>query len=208
MKIIEVKHPLIQHKLGLMRDINIENKIFRELSEDISSLLTYIASSNIKTDNIVINNWCGTLKVKHIEEEKITIVPILRAGLGMMNGALKCFPNAKVGMVGIYRNEKTLLPVSYFKKLVSCINNQIAIVVDPMLATGGSIVSTVNLLKKLGYKIIKILVLVASPQGINFLKKKHSDVELYTASIDLGLNKKGYIIPGLGDAGDKMFGKK
>jgi uracil phosphoribosyltransferase len=208
MKIVEVKHPLVQHKLGLMRVGDISTKRFRELAAEIGSLLTYVATSDLETEKVTIEGWCGLVNVEQIKGKKITIVPILRAGLGMMDGVLENVPNARISVVGIYRDEKTLQPVPYFHKLVSNIKERLALVVDPMLATGGSMIATINLLKKAGCQSIKILVLVAAPEGIAALQQIHPDVELYTAAIDTGLNEQGYIIPGLGDAGDKLFGTK
>ncbi|MXP50843.1 uracil phosphoribosyltransferase [Pantoea sp. SoEX] len=206
MKVIEVKHPLIKHKLGLMRVHNISTKHFRELASEIGSLLTYVATSDLKTQSIVIKGWHGLVTIDRIEQKEITIVPILRAGIGMMDGVLKYLPSARISIVGIYRDKKTLIPKPYFKKLVSNIAESIAIIVDPLLATGRSMIATVNLLKKAGCKNIKVLVLIVAPEGIYELGKVHKDIELYTASIDKKINEQGYIIPGLGDAGDKIFG--
>lgn len=208
MKIVEIKHPLVQHKLGLMRIGDISTKRFRELSAELGSLLTYVATDNLEIETITIKGWHGLIKIARIKGKKITVVPILRAGLGMMDGVLEHLPSARISMIGIYRNEITLEPIPYFHKLVSRISERMAMVLDPMLATGGTIIATVNLLKKAGCHNIKILSLVAAPEGIIALEKKHPDIELYLASIDQKLNKHGYIIPGLGDAGDKIFGTK
>lgn len=208
MKIVEVKHPLVQHKLGLMRICDISTKRFRELSAELSSLLTYVATDNLETETVTIKGWCGLVTIQRIKGKKITVVPILRAGLGMMDGVLEHVPSARISIVGMYRNEITLEPIPYFHKLVSKMNERMAMVLDPMLATGGSIIATINLLKKVGCHNIKVLSLVAAPYGIAALEKNHPDVELYLASIDQKLNKYGYIIPGFGDAGDKIFGTK
>lgn len=208
MKIVEVKHPLIKHKLGLMRKHNISTKRFRELSSEVGSLLTYEATADLKTEKVMVEGWNSVIEIEQIKGKKITVVPILRAGLGMMEGVLEHIPSARISVVGVYRNEVTLKPVPYFQKLVSNIEKRMAMIVDPMLATGGSIITTIDLLKKAGCNNIKVIVLVASPEGIIALEKSHSDIELYTASIDHSLNEKGYIIPGLGDAGDKIFGTK
>lgn len=208
MKIVEVKHPLIKHKLGLMRKHNISTKRFRELSSEVGSLLTYEATANLKTEKVIIEGWNSSVEIEQIKGKKITVVPILRAGLGMMEGVLEHIPSARISVVGVYRNEVTLQPVPYFQKLASNIEERMAMIVDPMLATGGSIITTIDLLKKAGCINIKVLVLVAAPEGILALKKNHDDIELYIASIDKSLNEKGYIIPGLGDAGDKIFGTK
>ncbi|QLB40448.1 uracil phosphoribosyltransferase [Mannheimia pernigra] len=209
MKIVEVKHPLVKHKLGLMREAEISTKDFRELANEIGSLLTYEATKDLEMEKVEINGWNGkTISVERIKGKKVTVVPILRAGLGMMDGVLEHIPSARISVVGIYRDEETLKPVPYFSKLANDVDERLAIITDPMLATGGSMVATIDLLKKAGCKHIKVLVLVAAPEGINVLEEAHPDVELYTASIDSHLNEKGYIIPGLGDAGDKIFGTK
>ncbi|OTQ80767.1 uracil phosphoribosyltransferase [Gilliamella apis] len=208
MKIVEVKHPLVRHKIGLMREHDISTKDFRNLASEVGSLLTYEATANLPTETVTIEGWSGPVQVERIKGKKITVVPILRAGLGMMDGVLEHIPSARISVVGFYRNEETLEPVPYFQKLTSDIEERMALVVDPMLATGGSMVATIDLLKKAGCKNIKVLVLVAAPEGIKVLEQAHPDVELYTASIDERLNDKGYILPGLGDAGDKIFGTK
>ncbi|MGK2889549.1 MAG: uracil phosphoribosyltransferase [Candidatus Malihini olakiniferum] len=208
MKVVEVKHPLVKHKLGLMRENDISTKHFRELASEVGSLLTYEATAHLVTEKITIEGWCSPVEVDQIKGKKITVVPILRAGLSMMEGVLENVPSARISVVGMYRNEETLEPVPYFQKLVSNIDERMALVVDPMLATGGSMIATIDLLKKVGCQNIKVLVLVAAPEGIAALEKAHPDVELYTASVDKGLNEHGYIMPGLGDAGDKLFGTK
>ncbi|WP_180560022.1 uracil phosphoribosyltransferase [Arsenophonus endosymbiont of Apis mellifera] len=208
MKIVEVKHPLVKHKLGLLRDKDISTKRFRELASEVGSLLTYEATANLETETIAIEGWCGQVNIEQIKGKKITVVPILRAGLGMMDGVLENIPSARISVVGVYRDEKTLEPISYFQKLASNINERMALVVDPMLATGGSMIATIDLLKQAGCQVIKILVLVAVPEGIKALEAAHPDVELYTAAIDDHLDEHGYIVPGLGDAGDKIFGTK
>ncbi len=208
MKIVEVKHPLVKHKLGLMRAADISTKDFRDLATEVGSLLTYEATADLEVENVTIKGWCGDVEVQRIKGKKVTVVPILRAGLGMMDGVLEHVPSARISVVGMYRDEVTLKPVPYFQKLANDVENRLAIVVDPMLATGGSMIATIDLLKQKGCKQIKVLVLVAAPEGIKALEAAHPDVELYTASIDSHLNENGYIIPGLGDAGDKIFGTK
>jgi uracil phosphoribosyltransferase len=208
MKIIQVKHPLVQHKMGLMRVGDISTKRFRELACEVASLLTYEATKDLELEPVTIEGWNGPIAVEQIKGKKATIVPILRAGLGMMEGVLEHMPSARISVVGIYRNEETLEPVPYFSKLTNDIGQRLALVVDPMLATGGSMVSTLDLLKENGCKKMKVLILVAAPEGLKLLEEKHPDVEVYTASIDSHLNEQGYIIPGLGDAGDKIFGTK
>ncbi|MDH2924379.1 uracil phosphoribosyltransferase [Nicoletella semolina] len=208
MKIVEVKHPLIKHKIGLMRAFDVNTKDFRELATEVGSLLTYEATADLETEKVIINGWNGEVEIERIKGKKVTVVPILRAGLGMMDGVLEHIPSARISVVGIYRNEETLEPVPYFTKLANDVEERLAIIVDPMLATGGSMIATIDLLKKAGCKQIKVLVLVAAPEGIKALEAAHPDIELYTAAIDSHLNENGYIIPGLGDAGDKIFGTK
>ncbi|MDO4697883.1 MAG: uracil phosphoribosyltransferase [Pasteurellaceae bacterium] len=208
MKIVEVKHPLIKHKIGLMRAAEVNTKDFRQLATEVGSLLTYEATKDLETEKVTIDGWNGPVEIDRIKGKKVTVVPILRAGLGMMDGVLEHIPSARISVVGIYRNEETLEPVPYFTKLANDVEERLAIIVDPMLATGGSMIATIDLLKNAGCKQIKVLVLVAAPEGIKALEKAHSDIELYTAAIDSHLNEHGYIIPGLGDAGDKIFGTK
>ncbi|MCO7188135.1 MULTISPECIES: uracil phosphoribosyltransferase [unclassified Pseudoalteromonas] len=207
MSIHVIKHPLVQHKLGLMREHGISTKSFRELCQEVGTLLTYEATKDIPLEDITIKGWQGDdLTVQHIKGKKITVVPILRAGLGMMEGVMQLIPSAKVSVVGLQRNEETLEPVPYFEKLVGNIEERMSLVIDPMLATGGSMIATIDMLKKAGCKEIKIIVLVAAPEGVNKTLEAHPDVEIFTASLDSHLNEKGYIVPGLGDAGDKIFG--
>lgn len=208
MKVVEVKHPLVRHKLGLMRAADISTKRFRELATEVGSLLTYEATADLELEQKTIAGWNGDVSVDQIKGKKVTVVPILRAGLGMMDGVLEHMPSARVSVVGIYRDEETLEAVSYFEKIVHSIDERLAIVVDPMLATGGSMIATLDLLKAKGCTRIKVLILVAAPEGLKALEEAHPDIELYTASIDERLDEKGYIVPGLGDAGDKIFGTK
>jgi len=208
MKVTEVKHPLIQHKIGLMRKADISTKHFRELAREVSSLLTYEATKDLSLETVTIDGWDGKVDIEQIQGKKATVVPILRAGLGMMDGVLEHMPSAKISVVGIYRDEETLEPVPYFQKLVSQIDQRLVLVVDPMLATGGSMISTLDLVKEKGATNIKVLILVAAPEGLKALEEAHPDIEVYTASIDSHLNEQGYIVPGLGDAGDKIFGTK
>lgn len=208
MKVVEVKHPLVKHKLGLMRAANVSTKDFRQLATEVGSLLTYEATKDLETETIEIEGWNGAVAIEQLKGKKVTVVPILRAGLGMMDGVLEHIPSARISVVGIYRDEETLEPVPYFTKLANDVEERLAIIVDPMLATGGSMIATIDLLKKAGCPQIKVLVLVAAPEGLKALEAAHPDIELYTASIDSHLNENGYIIPGLGDAGDKIFGTK
>jgi len=208
MPIREIRHPLIRHKLGLMRRADISTKNFRELAQEVGSILTYEATSDLPLEHYSINGWCGPVQVEKISGKKITVVPILRAGIGMLDGVLSLIPGAKVSAVGIARNEETLQAQTYLEKLVPEIEQRLAIIIDPMLATGGSMVATIDMLKKAGCKEIRALVLVAAPEGIAAVEKAHPDVLIFTASIDQRLDEHGYIVPGLGDAGDKIFGTK
>ncbi|AJC49207.1 uracil phosphoribosyltransferase [Allofrancisella guangzhouensis] len=209
MKVVEVKHPMVRHKLGLMRVKDISTQEFRRLTKEVASLLTYEVTANFELEELEIVSWEGKkIMVEQIKGKKLTVVPILRAGLGMLDGVFEHIPAAKVSMVGMYRDEKTAKPIPYFAKLCDKLDERIALIVDPMLATGGSMIETISLLKKAGSKDIKIITLVAAPEGLAALKQVHPDVELYTASIDSYLNEQKYIIPGLGDAGDKIFGTK
>ena len=201
-------HPLIKHKLGLMRQKDISTKDFRDLSSEVARLLTYEATKDLVTEKKVIEGWAGEVEIEKIKGKKITIVPILRAGLGMMDGVFDLIPSAKVSVVGFYRNEETLQPVQYYCKTTSVMEERIALILDPMLATGGTLIATIDLLKESGCKTIKGLFLVAAPEGIKRVEEKHPDVDIYTASVDDCLNDVGYILPGLGDAGDKIFGTK
>lgn len=208
MPVYEVKHPLIQHKLGLMRKAELSTKQFRELASEVARLLTYESTKDLETEQITIEGWAGPIQVQQIKGKKITVVPILRAGLGMMDGVLDMIPSAKVSVVGLYRNEETLEPVAYYEKFTSDMDERTALIIDPMLATGGSLLATIAMLKKTGCRRIKGLFLVAVPEGIKRVIDAHPDVELYVAAIDERLNDQGYILPGLGDAGDKIFGTK
>jgi len=201
-------HPLIKHKLGLMRQKDISTKDFRDLSSEVARLLTYEATKNLETETKIIEGWAGKVEVEKIKGKKITVVPILRAGLGMMDGVFDLIPSAKVSVVGFYRNEETLKPVQYYVKTASVMDERIALILDPMLATGGTLIATIDLLKEAGCKTIKGLFLVAAPEGIAKVEEKHPDVDIYVASVDECLNEIGYILPGLGDAGDKIFGTK
>jgi uracil phosphoribosyltransferase len=201
-------HPLIKHKLGLIRKIDISTKDFRDLSSEIARLLTYEATKDLETEHITIDGWAGPVEVDSIKGKKITIVPILRAGIGMLNGVIDMIPSAKISVVGLYRNEETLEPVRYYVKLTRNMKERIALILDPMLATGGTLIATIDLLKEAGCKHIKGLFLVAAPEGLRRLEKAHPDVEIYVAALDEKLNDIGYILPGLGDAGDKIFGTR
>ncbi len=201
-------HPLIKHKLGLMRKKDQSTKDFRDLSNEIARLLTYEATKDLETEPTTITGWAGPVEVEFIKGKKITVVPILRAGLGMLDGVLDMVPSAKVSVVGFYRNEETLKPVEYYIKFARDIEQRTALILDPMLATGGTLLATIASLKKAGCRNIKGLFLVAAPEGLAKIEHEHPDVDIYIASIDEKLNEVGYILPGLGDAGDKIFGTK
>lgn len=208
MSVHVVDHPLIKHKLGLMRQHDISTKDFRDLSSEVARLLTYEAAKDLPTEKKTIEGWAGPVEVDELQGKKITIVPILRAGLGMMDGVIDLIPSAKVSVVGYYRNEETLQPVEYYVKLASEMEERVALILDPMLATGGTLMATIETLKKAGCQKIKGLFLVAAPEGVKKITDAHPDVEIYVASVDERLNEVGYILPGLGDAGDKIFGTK
>jgi uracil phosphoribosyltransferase len=208
MKIVEVRHPLIQHKLGLMRRAGISTKEFRELASEVAALLTYEATKDLETIDESIIGWAGPLRVQRIKGRKITIVPILRAGLGMLPGVLDMIPSAKVSVVGVQRDEQTLKPVTYYEKLSGRMDERTALILDPMLATAGTLIAAVDMLKAAGCKRIRGLFLVAAPEGLERIQQVHPDIEIYTAAIDKRLNENGYILPGLGDAGDKIFGTR
>lgn len=208
MSVHEIKHPLVRHKLGLMRCYDLSTKSFRELASEITSLLMYEACQNLPLDSVEVQGWNGAVQVERVAGKKITVVPILRAGIGMLDGVLNLVPGARVSTVGIARNEDTLQAHTYYESLVGELDQRLAIIVDPMLATGGSMNATIDLLKRAGCREIRALVLVAAPRGIDAVRQAHPDVMLYTASIDEGLNEDGYILPGLGDAGDRLFGTK
>ena len=208
MPVTLVDHPLVRHKLGLLREKDIKTKDFREIANELSRLLTYEAVKDFETEKKTIQGWAGPVEVEQIKGKIITVVPILRAGLGMLDGVMDLIPGAKVSVVGMYRNEETLEPVRYYVKLANEIEKRTAVILDPMLATGGTLIATIDLLKEQGCKHIKGLFLVAAPEGLKALEDKHPDVEVYVAAIDERLNEVGYILPGLGDAGDKIFGTK
>lgn len=201
-------HPLIQHKLALIRDENTGAKEFRELVEELAMLMAYEVTRNLPLEEVQVKTPIGPAKVRMISGKKLGIVPILRAGLGMVNGMLKLIPTAKVGHIGLYRDPDTLTPVEYYCKLPADVTEREFIILDPMLATGGSATMAVDFLKEKGATSIKLMCLIAAPEGIAAVHKKHPDVEIYTASVDEKLNSHGYIVPGLGDAGDRLFGTK
>ncbi|MDR5587724.1 MULTISPECIES: uracil phosphoribosyltransferase [Clostridium] len=207
-KVIEVNHPLVLHKLSMVRSKDTGSKDFKELVKEISMLLTYEATRDINMDEVEIETPVCKTKCRVVSGKKMAIVPILRAGLGMVDGVLSLIPAAKIGHIGLYRDEETLQPVEYFCKLPKDIEERDVIVVDPMLATGGSAADALTMLKEKGAKNLKLMCLISAPEGIELVQQKHPDVDIYVASVDEKLNEKGYIVPGLGDAGDRLFGTK
>ncbi|CAH2215016.1 uracil phosphoribosyltransferase [Tepidibacter aestuarii] len=207
-KVVMMNHPLIQHKLTLIRDKNTGSKDFRQLVKEVSMLMGYEVTRDLALEEVEIETPVTKTKSKVISGKKLGIIPILRAGLGMVDGILELVPAAKVGHVGLYRDPETLKPVEYYSKFPADIEEREFIVVDPMLATGGSAVAAIDVLKKRGAKYIKLVNLVACPEGIAEVERCHPDVDIYVASIDEKLNDHGYIVPGLGDAGDRLYGTK
>jgi len=201
-------HPLIQHKITVLRDINTPSKQFRELVEEITMLMCYESLRDLPLTTTTVTTPMATTEANVIEGVKLAVVPILRAGLGMVNGVLQLVPSARVGHIGMYRDEQTLIPHEYYCKLPKNIDKRLIMVTDPMLATGGSAIDAITRIKEYGGKHIKFMCLIAAPEGIEALTKAHPDVEVYCACVDKGLNEVGYIVPGLGDAGDRIFGTK
>ncbi|WP_136255096.1 uracil phosphoribosyltransferase [Onishia niordana] len=209
MSVHAINHPLVKHKLGLMRANDISTKSFRELAGEVAKLLTYEATQDLEVEPTTIESWSGEpIQIDQIKGKKVTIVPILRAGLGMLDGVTDLIPSARISVVGLYRNEETLEPVPYFAKFANDIEERQAIVIDPMLATGGSMVATLDMLRERGCQQMKVIVLVAAPEGIKRVQASYPDIEIYTAAVDERLDENGYIVPGLGDAGDKIFGTR
>ncbi len=206
MPVIAVTHPLVRHKVGLLRRTDLPTKDFRELTRELAALLTYEATADLPTEPATVQCWSGPVEVQRIAGAKLTIVPILRAGLGMLDGVLDLVPGAKVSVVGLARNHETLQPEQYYARLVGRLDERTAIVVDPMLATAGSMIATVDLLKSRGCRDVRALVLVAAPEGIAALTSAHPEVRCWAAAVDSHRIEVGYILPGLGDAGDRIFG--
>lgn len=209
MSVVEiVDHPLIQHKISLLRDRNTGTKEFRDLVSEVAMLLCYEATRDLPTEEVEVETPIALARTKVLAGRKLALVPILRAGLGMVDGMLSMIPAAKVGHIGLYRDEETLKPIEYYCKLPSDINEREVLVLDPMLATGGSASDAITLIKQRGAKHIKFIGLIAAPEGMKALHEAHPDVDIYVGTLDERLNDQGYIVPGLGDAGDRIFGTK
>ena len=208
MEPIKLNHPLIEHKLAILRDKRTGTKEFRELISEITLFLCYEAMKDAKLREVEIETPITKTKAKMLDENDYVFVPILRAGTGMIDGIVKMIPNAKIGHIGLYRNEETLKPVRYYYKMPKGIEDKQVIIIDPMLATGGSGIDAITLLKEDGVKNLKFLSIIAAPEGLKKMQEVHPDVQIYCATIDEHLNDVGYIVPGLGDAGDRIFGTK
>jgi len=207
-RVIEVTHPLVQHKLGLLRDASTPTQMFRQLVNEVTLLLTYEATKDLATQEIEIATPLERTAVQRISGKKVAVCPILRAGVGMLDGVLSLIPGARVGFIGLYRNEDTLEPVEYYVKLPADIADRDVIILDPMLATGNSTAAAVTTVKAAGAQSVRLIAIIAAPEGIDRLHGEHPDVAIVVAAIDHGLNEKGYILPGLGDSGDRLYGTK
>lgn len=207
-KVVIMEHPLIQHKIGIIRRMETGSKDFRQLIGEIAMLMCYEATRDLKLQDVEIETPICKMTAKELEGKKLAVVPILRAGLGMVDGMLTMIPAAKVGHIGLYRNEETLEPVEYYCKLPKDCAERDVFVVDPMLATGGSSVAAITMLKDKGVKNIRFMCIIAAPEGIKRMQAEHPDVDVYVGAMDDHLNEYGYIVPGLGDAGDRIFGTK
>ncbi len=207
-KLHVVNHPLVAHKLTILRDKNTSTKDFRDLVSEIGMLLTYEATRDLPLTEKVVETPMGTTMAPTLKGKKFAVVPILRAGLGLVDGVLRMVPAARVGHIGLYRNEETLEPVKYFCKMPKDIATRDVLIVDPMLATGGSADAAIGFMKEYGCTSIKLMVLLAAPEGVERILKNHPDVDIYCGAVDEKLNDNGYIVPGLGDAGDRIFGTK
>lgn len=208
MNAVQLNHPLIEHKLSILRDKKTGTKEFRELIKEIGMFLCYEAMKDVELEEVEIETPITKMKTGKLNEDKYAFVPILRAGMGMLDGVISVIPNAKIGHIGMYRDEETYEPVNYFFKVPKDIEKREVIILDPMLATGGSALDAIDLLKSKGVKKIKFLCIIAAPEGIKKVEEKHPDVQIYCGSIDEHLNENKYIVPGLGDAGDRIFGTK
>ena len=207
-KLVIIDHPLVQHKLSLLRDKNTGTKAFRELVTELSLLMAYEVTRDLELVETEIETPVCHTKVKMLANEKLAVIPILRAGLGMADGMMNLIPNAKLGHIGMYRNPDTLMPTSYYCKLPPDIEERDVIIVDPMLATGNSAIEACRIVKEAGCKSVRLVCLIAVPEGVEAMQQAHPDVDIYLANLDEKLNDHGYIVPGLGDAGDRLFGTK
>jgi uracil phosphoribosyltransferase len=208
MAVSEVKHPLVRHKLGLLRDVNTDTEMFRRLVNELTLLLTYEATKDMGLEEIEVETPLEKTRAYRIPGKKVAVCPILRAGMGMLDGVLSLIPVARVGFIGLYRNEETLEPVEYYVKLPADIADREVLLLDPMLATGNSTAHAVTILKRAGATSISLVALIAAPEGVRQIETSHPDVNIVVAAIDSHLNEKGYIVPGLGDAGDRLYGTK
>jgi uracil phosphoribosyltransferase len=208
LSVTEVRHPLVQHKLGLLRDVHTTTEMFRRLVNELTLLLTYEATKDMGTEEIEVETPLQQTSAQRLSGKKVAVVPILRAGMGMLDGVLSLIPVARVGFVGLYRDEETLQPVEYFVKLPQDIADREVVLLDPMLATGNSTAAAVAILKRAGATQITLIALIAAPEGIEHIVADHPDVRIVVASVDSHLNEKGFIVPGLGDAGDRLYGTK
>lgn len=206
MKVVEIHHPLVRHKLGKLRDIATDPVHFRQLAGEIAALLAFEATRDLPTEPVTVQTWAGPLQVEHVRSEKLTLVPILRAGLGFLPGVQALLPAAPVSVIGLRRNETTHQPEGYYQRLADRMDARTALLIDPMLATGGSAAAAITLLKQAGCPRIKCIFLLAAPEGLAALEAAHPDIEVYVAAIDERLDENAYIRPGLGDAGDRLFG--
>ena len=207
-KVVVMDHPLIQHKLSILRDVDTSTMEFRELVNEIAMLMMYDATRDLPLEDKQVTTPCGVADCKVLAGRKLAFVPILRAGLGMVDGALRLVPAARVGHIGLYRNEETLEPVEYYCKLPGDIGQRDVFVLDPMLATGGSATAAISFMKEFGCKHVKLMCIIGAPEGVKRVQNDHPDVDIFIAALDEKLNDHGYIVPGLGDAGDRIFGTK
>jgi uracil phosphoribosyltransferase len=206
--VVEVDHPLVRHKLGLLRDVTTTTQMFRQLVNELTLLLTYEATKTLADEQVEIETPLERMSARRISGKKVAVCPILRAGVGMLDGVLSLIPGARVGFIGLYRDEETLQPIEYYVKLPNDIADRDVLLLDPMIATGNSTAAAVETVKAGGANSIRLIALIATPEGIARIHREHPEVEIVVASIDRGLNEKGYIVPGLGDAGDRLYGTK
>ena len=206
--VTEVGHPLVQHKLGLLRDVTTTTQMFRQLVNELTLLLTYEATKDLADEEVEIETPLERMRARRITGKKVAVCPILRAGVGMLDGVLSLIPGARVGFIGLYRNEETLQPVEYFVKLPDDLADRDVILLDPMLATGNSTAAAVQIVKNAGASSIRVIGIIAAPEGLGRIQAAHPDVTIVVAAVDRALNERGFIVPGLGDAGDRLYGTK